>query len=304
MTWLVLLWTFPSGGSSTARVGLWRRLKRLGALTLPGGAAILPDAPDPHEQLTWLRQEVEQAGGEAALLTVQDIEGLSDAELQGRFTAARTEDYQDLQAQLDDLTATQNEAGATVRARLDRLRRRAQEIERTDFFQAPAGAQVRARLARLDAQLQGRAAPTVPRADPAQYQGLTWSTRPQPRIDRLSSGWLIRRFIDPQATLAYTDTPGPDDVSFDRAQGGFTHVGPLCTFEVLLQAFDMRDPALRALGEIVHELDVQGPAARPETPGVDALLRGLWAANLSDLDLEAQAHPLFDHLYRALSQEA
>lgn len=304
MTWLVLLWTFPSGGSSTARVNLWRRLKRLGTINLPGGAAILPHAPEAHEQLTWLRQEIQQAGGEAALLIVQNVEGVSDTELRNRFTAARTEDYQELQAQLDELTAILREPEGRAGTRLERLRQRAQEVERIDFFHSPAGTRFRAQLTQLNAQLQGRTAPTVPRADPAAYRGRTWSTRPQPRVDRLASGWLIRRFIDPHATLAYTDTPGPDDVSFDRAQGDFTHVGPLCTFEVLLRAFDLRDPALRALGDIVHELDVPGPATRPETPGVDALLRGLWAADLTDLELEAQAHPLFDHLYRALSQEA
>lgn len=260
MSWLALLWTLPSSGPSTGRVTLWRRLKRLGALPLPGGGALLPDTADHHEQFTWLLQEIQTAGGEGLLLRATSLGGLPDTALRMRFHAARQGEYLELQILIGHHAAQEQQGTPITRPAFNRLCQ--------------------------------------------QYQGRTWSTRPQPRVDRLASGWLIRRFIDPHATLAYTDTPGPDDVSFDRAEGDFTHVGPLCTFEVLLRAFDLRDPVLHALGDIVHELDVPGPATRPETPGVDALLRGLWAADLTDLELEAQAHPLFDHLYRALSQEA
>jgi hypothetical protein len=304
MIWLVLLWTLPSSGPSTGRVTLWRRLKRLGALPLPGGGALLPDTADHHEQFTWLLQEIQTAGGEGLLLRATSLGGLPDTALRMRFHAARQGEYLELQILIGHHAAQEQQGTPITRPAFNRLRQQYQDILRLDFFQSPAGIQVGEALRQLEASVQGAHDPSVPRADPAQYQGRTWSTRPQPRVDRLASGWLIRRFIDPHATLAYTDTPGPDDVSFDCAEGNFTHVGPLCTFEVLLQAFDLRDPALRALGEIVHELDVPGPTTRPETPGVDALLRGLWAAELTDLELEAQAHPLFDHLYRALSQEA
>ena len=303
MIWLVLLWTLPSSGPSTGRVTLWRRLKRLSALPLPGGGALLPDTADHHEQFTWLLQEIQTAGGEGLLLRATSLGGLPDTALRARFHAARQGDYLELQT-LIDRHATQDGQGTPVtRATLNQLRQQYQNLWHLDFFQSPTGVRVGQALRQLEASVN-ITAEAVPRANPAHYQGRTWSTRPQPRVDRLASGWLIRRFIDPHATLAYTDTPGPDDVSFDRAEGDFTHIGPLCTFEVLLLAFDLREPALRALGDIVHELDVPGPTIRPETPGVDALLRGLWAADLTDLELEAQAHPLFDHLYRALSQEA
>lgn len=304
MIWLILLWTLPSSGSSTGRVTLWRRLKRLGALPLPGGGVLLPDSADHHEHFTWLLREIETAGGEGILLRATSLDGLPDATLRARFHAARQDDYLELQTLIDRHTTQDGQGTPVTPVTLNQLRQQYQNLWHLDFFQSPTGVRVGQALRQLEASVQGAHDPAVPRANAAHYQGRTWSTRPQPRVDRLASGWLIRRFIDPHATLAYADTPGPDDVSFDRAEGDFTHVGPLCTFEVLLRAFDLRDPALRALGEIVHELDVPGPATRPETPGVDALLRGLWAANLTDLELEAQAHPLFDHLYRALSQEA
>lgn len=304
MNWLILLWTLPSTGPSTGRVTLWRRLKRLGALPLPGSGALLPDSADHHEQFTWLLQEIEAAGGEGLLFHGTRQGGLTDTMLRARFHAARQDDYLELLSLIDHHAEQDRQGTPVTRATLHQLRQQYQNLWHLDFFQSPTGIQVGQALRQLERTADIPDDLAVPRADPAQYRGRTWSTRPQPRVDRLASGWLIRRFIDPQATLEYTDVPGPNDVSFDRAQQGFTHVGPLCTFEVLLRAFDLRDPALQALGDIVHELDVQGPATRPETPGVDALLRGLWAADLSDLDLEAQAHPLFDHLYRALSQEA
>ncbi|MFC4427268.1 chromate resistance protein ChrB domain-containing protein [Deinococcus navajonensis] len=307
MAWLVLLSTLPSGGSSTSRVTLWRRLRRLGAVALPGGAAVLPDLPDQRESFGWLLQEVQQAGGEGAVLHVREMEGLTDAALRERFNAARADDYAELVPLLDELRGLLASPSATARARglLERLHRRQAELQRLDFFHSSAGVQLAQALAGVERQWRAEdPGPPVLPADPALYQGRTWSTRPQPRVDRLASGWLIRRFIDPDAVLAYTEAPGPQDVSFDREEGGFTHVGTLCTFEVLVRAFGLHDPALLALADIVHELDLHdGRQVRPEVPGVEALLRGLYAAQLPDQELERLAHPLFESLYRALNPE-
>ncbi len=81
-------------------------------------------------------------------------------------------------------------------------------------------------------------------------------TRPRPGVDRFSSAWLIRRFIDRDARFVFAASPDryPDAVPFDMYHaGGFKHEGDMCTFEVLQERFGIRDIAVRRIGEIVHE---------------------------------------------------
>jgi hypothetical protein len=125
-------------------------------------------------------------------------------------------------------------------------------------------------------------------------------TRPHPHVDRLACAWLIRRFVNPRAQIRYSETPEPGEVAFDMPGAEFQHRGHLCTFEVMLKAFGLDDPALRAIAEIVHEIDLRdGRSARPEIAGVDAILTG-WLV-LEDAEREAHGIALFEGLYVALS---
>ena len=74
------------------------------------------------------------------------------------------------------------------------------------------------------------------------YQGKVWSTRKNPFVDRMASAWLIKRFIDPKASFVFIDdlnvtSIDKNRVAFDMRGGAFTHVGDLCTFEVLVRSF-------------------------------------------------------------------
>ncbi|HEX9118786.1 MAG TPA: chromate resistance protein ChrB domain-containing protein, partial [Anaerolineae bacterium] len=110
------------------------------------------------------------------------------------------------------------------------------------------------------------------------------------------------RFIDPAAVIRYDDQPEPDEVTFDREGAEFGHRGNRCTFETLLEAFGLDATGLDALAQIVHEIDLQdGLYARPEAPGLDAILSGWLAAGFADDDLAAHGSALFEGLYRGLS---
>ena len=88
--------------------------------------------------------------------------------------------------------------------------------------------------------------PTPTRTD--KMQGVTWVTRPRPGVDRMSSAWLIQRFIDPKARFAFADHPPAGDrkrVAFDMFGVEFGHQGDRCTFEVLCDRFGI-DNARRA----------------------------------------------------------
>ncbi len=186
---------------------------------------------------------------------------------------------------------------------LEKLRKRHGEIARRDFFRTPEGADVAAKLAQLSARLTSGSTPAeaVEPVNLADFTGKVWVTRPRPYVDRLASAWLIRRFIDAGAVIAYRDAPGVGEVSFDMPGARFNHIGNLCTFEVLIAAFGIHAPELGALAEIVHELDLQdGLYARPEASGLEAVMSGWRHLPLADDELEARGVVLFEGLYQSL----
>jgi hypothetical protein len=83
----------------------------------------------------------------------------------------------------------------------------------------------------------------------------------------------------------------------------FGHQGQRCSFETMRLAFGLDDPGVRALAEIVHDIDLHDDRyGRPETHGVAAILSGWRQANLTDAELEARGLALFDGLYAALAR--
>jgi hypothetical protein len=88
-------------------------------------------------------------------------------------------------------------------------------------------------------------------------------------------------------------------VRFDMYQGEYTHEGDRCTFETLLARFGLvDDPALAAIAEIVHDIDLKDEKfGRPETAGVAVILGGLARAHAADGDRIRQGAAIFDGLY-------
>ncbi|MEP0908849.1 chromate resistance protein [Leptolyngbya subtilissima ST-M1] len=296
----------PSKASSSPRVTLWRRLKRLGAIAF-NSVQVLPERDECLEAFQWLAQEVQKASGEALIMRVEQFEGLSDSEIVERFRAARRDDYAELEAQATALANSLDlEARGDLQERLEKLYRHYADIRRIDFFDCPEGAQVMAYLNQMvEALTPAPGAIAIAPAALDQYQQRSWVTRPRPHVDRLACIWLIRRFIDPNAVIRYAKTAAADEVTFDMSQGDFQHQGNLCTFEVMVRAFGLDDnPALQVLGQIVHEIDLRdGQYRQPQTAGVDALLRGWLLANFSDAALEMHGIALFEGLYATLAQE-
>jgi hypothetical protein len=119
-------------------------------------------------------------------------------------------------------------------------------------------------------------------------------------VDRVASAWLIRHFIDHDATFVWLERPAdcpPDAHGFDFDGAEFTHVGERVTFEVLMHAFGLeRDASLERVARLVHFLDVGGePVA--EAAGFEAVLAGLRTSSAGDDALLAAATPVLDALY-------
>jgi hypothetical protein len=310
MTWLVFSYSLPSKAQSSPRVALWRRLRRLGAITLTGGIYVLPAREEDLEAFQWLAEEVQQAKGEAVVMRVEQFEGLADTDLIERFRRARADDYMALETQASALeerlrAQLKSEERSRLRDRLERLRRQHAEIARIDFFDAPEGSLVAAHLARIAQALAAGevSATSVAPAALETYRDRRWVTRPRPHVDRLACIWLIRRFINPAAVIRYATMPEADEVAFDMRQGTFSHRGNLCTFETMVAAFGLAESSLHLMGEIVHEIDLRdGRYVHPETAVIDAVLKGWLLMGFSDQDLEAHGVALFEGLYAAFAR--
>ncbi|MBN1964711.1 MAG: chromate resistance protein [Anaerolineae bacterium] len=304
-----------SAKSSSPRVAVWRQLNRLGALSPVGGVYLLPARDRCVEAFGWLAQQVRQAGGEALLMHVDRFEGITDQAMIARFREVRQADYTALGEQVERLetalrAADTPTARQEIKSELDRMQQALADITDIDYFACPERDQLTARLARVRlAIFPDLSAPVeIARVEVDAYHGAQWVTRPHPHVDRLACAWLIRRFVDPDATIRYApepqdggDTPYRGEVPFDVPGADFSHRGSLCTFEVMLRTFGLVDPALQALAEIVHEIDVRdGVSARPETGGVDALLRGWQLSAVPDAEMERRGIELFEGLYAAL----
>jgi hypothetical protein len=132
-------------------------------------------------------------------------------------------------------------------------------------------------------------------------------TRPRPHIDRIASAWLIKRFLDPDATFAFADRAdaAKKGVPFDVLGAEFGHHGEDCTFETLLKRYGLKDRRLQAIAEIVHEADLDdGKFTRPEARGVELAVSGLVAAIADDHELLERGMALFGGLYATLKRQA
>jgi hypothetical protein len=130
----------------------------------------------------------------------------------------------------------------------------------------------------------------------------TWVTRRGVYVDRMASAWLIRRFVDPEARFKFVEEKShrhrEGEQRFDMLKGEFTHEGDKCTFEILARALPGKDPALKAIAEIVHEMDLKdGKFGRKETAGVAHVIAGICAAHDDDDARIARGSAVFDDMY-------
>jgi hypothetical protein len=129
---------------------------------------------------------------------------------------------------------------------------------------------------------------------------MKWATRAGIHIDRAACAWLIRRFVDPDAEFLFVgdlaEVPA-DATPFDMRGVALGHVGGNCSFETVLRSFELTDPVLWQIAEIVHVADLDDDRFdAPEAAGLDVLLRGLSMTGTDEQTL-AVSGPMFDALY-------
>ena len=298
--WLLLTFTLPAKRASQ-RVEIWRKLQRYGTVPLGNSGYLLPNNPSNEERFQWLATAIRKYGGDASVVHVESIDNLSKAQLIGRFSEARTREYQELIRELQALSSKGAEGKSN--GRLDRLRNRFQEIVEVDFFNSPLQVRVK-QLLEQAASLRGAgaAAPTG-NINTKDYKGRLWVTRPRPGVDRCASAWLIRNFIDPKARFAFApeDRVPAGSVPFDMFhEEGFGHRGDDCTFETLTKQFHVRDPKVAVIGQMIHDADLADDRfGRKEGYGVDQILKGWARQGISDDKLLERGMGLIEGLYHA-----
>jgi hypothetical protein len=135
---------------------------------------------------------------------------------------------------------------------------------------------------------------------------MQWVTREHPKTDRIACPWLIRTFIDPEAEFLYVPAAEvmavaerEGTLSYDAEGARYTHRDGLCSFEVLVEEYEITDPTVQLLARIVHGADVAADRnATPQSSGVQAIAEGFSYLVPDDdhrqLELE---WPVYDALY-------
>jgi len=316
MRWLTLLTTLPPT-PTRHRVGVWRKLQRMGAVRLRGSAWILPETTETTELFQWLVQEIEAFGGEATLLHVDRVGNMTQEQITALFHKARTLEYQstlkgcrEVLSQIDRYRTNHRGSVAQLRSKLDGVKRELDRIQSIDYLEAPIGRRARGLWETTAKRL--RAVETRPHAPASRHRaalpppGSTWVTRPRPHIDRIASAWLIKRFYDADAKFAFADAADAarKGIPFDVLGAEFGHHGEDCTFETLIKRFGIKDRRAKVIAEIVHEADLHdGKFTRSESTGLDLAIKGLAEATHDDHDLLERGMAIFDGLFTVLKQK-
>lgn len=137
---------------------------------------------------------------------------------------------------------------------------------------------------------------------------MNWITRSNVKVDRVACPWLIKRFVDGEAEFLFV----PEDELLETARREnatpfdasrlpevkLNHRGNRCTFEAILEDYNLTDRALQRLGLIVRTADVKGQEhVAPEGLGLRALAEGFAQMGISDQERLARQFPVYDALY-------
>jgi len=316
--WLLIFYSVPSHPVSN-RMMIWRKLAKAGAVQLKGAVYILPATEEHEEFLQWLIGEVKSMGGDGAFVRSAEIRTMTNADIRGLFTTQADQEYHRLEKALDVLerriqsirNGTKGEEGKRLADQVAKFAKEFYGVAKRVFFDTSTGQAMKKRIQAVEAALRdagkkalGETASVVARRA-TDYQGKIWATRKNPFVDRMASAWLIKRFIDPKASFVFIDerdiaSLNNTSVAFDVRGAAFTHVGDLCTFEVLVKSFRIKDKAVKKIAEIVHDLDVKDDKYnKPEAAGVEDILAGIRKTAKNDADGLERGMAAFEMLYQS-----
>jgi len=290
------------------RAKIRQRLMQVGAIALKNSVYVLPRSEDALEDFQWIAQEVTAGGGSAHIVEASFVAPPED-EIVALFRQERDADYESLTAEARE--ARKRGRAADAENVVSKLTKRLDDIRRIDFFDAPKRAAAEEAIAALSARASGKEKTRMLKERP-DLVGRTWVTRPGVKIDRIATAWFIRRFIDPKAKIRFATADerlsardarfAKDELRFDMVGGDFTHDGDRCTLETLVKTVGLPDRGVKAIAEIVHDLDLKDAKfGRPEAAGVARMIEGLVSRYAKDEERLEKGFAMFDDLHEALS---
>lgn len=309
--WLVLFYSLPTKPEKN-RMRIWRRFQKEGVLPL-NGSYILPYDEERFELCQWLIKEVESLDGNMNFFVTNQFEPLSNEELIEKFKLQSESSYHELENKIEQLhqlfdSLNQNELAAITLFK--KIKKEFTELWNIDFFNSSKGESLEKTLSTIENDLEQYLYPIQAEKIKSQsidsFQGKQWLTRPKPFIDRMASAWLIQKFIDPNAQFIFSDKKpsNSDIVSFDMDHADFTHIGNLCTFEVLMLSFGIEDIAIKEIAKIIHNLDLKDNRyMSSETNGIEKILSGIRNSFHDDSQIIAHAIIIFDALYQSYTKK-
>ena len=316
--WVLFFYSVSSKPVSN-RMSVWRKLMKVGAVPLKGSVYILPYTAEHEELLHWLVAEIKEMKGDAAMVSIERVDTIKDSEIIDLFNQARRSDYQTIGQELEEVVRKLNnikKGGQDpnkkgLSGQLDKISKAFAEVQKIDFFSAADGVSLRTSIDLVQQELNQLMGTKKKSEQPAvfsqklaaDYQGRVWATRKRPFVDRMACAWLIKNFIDKNAVFEFIDedkvgTLPTTTIVFDMYGGEFTHAGDLCTFEVLIRAFGLKDKALKQLSETIHDLDIKdGKYQSQEAIGVEHILAGIRKSASEDSAALALGMQVFEMLY-------
>jgi hypothetical protein len=304
--WLVAVAQFPADEPST-RMKVLRTLHALGAAVLREGVFLFPDSADNRQSLDRLTDYLAKTGGAMHVLQVSSANPAQEATFRALFD--RSARYEDLSKTVRSLKVGFGVADPAAISRvLHKQRRELESISALDFFPTASQEAAKTALVEAEAEVKKLLFPTQAQAGVAAGEkllGRTWATRRPVFADRLACAWLIRRFVDPEATLLWMEKnqempAGAIGYAFEGANFGNSETR--VTFEEMLVQLNLAaNTALVKIGGIVHFLEVKGTPV-PEAAGVQTLLQGAARRATSDDELLQEVEKTFDLLYEAYYQ--
>lgn len=308
--WLVFVTSLPVDDPA-ARMRVLRTLESLGCAVLREGVFLLPDSADARQSLSRLAEHVTRLNGTAHVLATKAIDEAQAETFRSFFD--RTAKYDELIRNVGSISAAFgiSDPGSISRV-LAKHRREFDAISSLDFFPSPSRDRASRSIQETEEKIRGLMFPDVPKQAKLTQSGKfyfrrIWATKKPLWADRLASAWLIRRFIDPEATVVWLEknqTCPAAAVGFGFDGAAFFNSKSRVTFEELIASFDLeRNSTLVRLGSLVHYLDAGGTPV-PEAAGVESLLQGAVRRSSNEDELFAETEKTFDLLYEAYFEPA
>jgi hypothetical protein len=137
---------------------------------------------------------------------------------------------------------------------------------------------------------------------------MKWVTRQYVHVDRTACPWLIKKFIDPKAEFIFVPTEKIEEIvkkekaiPYDASDVELGHHGDKCSFDAMVEKYNITDPAILELAKIVRAADTDKMEMAPEAAGLEAVMTGLSISSKDDHETIAKTGPVYDAFYTNIS---